>query len=115
MAGTQELLPLPAGSEVVSGYSRFNRQSVYVQGGEKFWGAWVPPPIPFSPSDTYHVITSVDESRIDLVAYRYYKTPELWWVIAEANGIQFPADELSEGTILRVPDLTKLMLLGMIQ
>jgi hypothetical protein len=112
---TDELLPLAEDSETTHAYSRFNGQMVFMEGGEKFWGTWIAPEVPYSPSDIYHTVTEADESRIDLIAYKYYQTPELWWVIAEANGLMFPCEELAEGTVLRVPDLGNLMTLGYIR
>lgn len=112
---TNELLPLADDSEVLHGYSRFNGQMVFLDAGEKFWGTWIAPEITFSPFDTYHTITQADAGRLDLIAYRYYQTPELWWVIAEANGLMFPSEELEEGTVLRIPDLGNLTVLGYVR
>jgi len=112
---TQELKPLPADSEIVSGYSRFNGQLLFQQGGEKFWGTWIPPDILFSPNDVYHTVTSADVGRLDLIAYKYYQTPELWWVLAHVNGLMFSCDELTEGDVLRIPDISPLMRNGAIR
>jgi hypothetical protein len=60
------------------------------------------PDIPYTDTDDY-VITTIGD-RLDLLAYSYYKDPELWWVISVANshitnGSLFP----QPGTQLRVP------------
>jgi len=115
MATTNELLPLAEHSEIVHDYSRFFRQSVYRESGEMFWGTWIPPEIPFSPQDVYHEVAEKDERRLDLISYRWYKTPELWWVIAEANNLMFPVDDLEIGMILRIPNKVTLRTLGILQ
>lgn len=60
------------------------------------------PDIPYTDTDDY-VITTIGD-RLDLLAYSYYKDPELWWVISIANnhitkGSMFPAPGLQ----LRIP------------
>jgi nucleoid-associated protein YgaU len=60
------------------------------------------PNIPLSSLDSY-VVTTIGD-RLDLLAYRFYRDTELWWVIAAANnnatkGALFPAP----GTQLRIP------------
>jgi nucleoid-associated protein YgaU len=60
------------------------------------------PNIPLSSSDLY-VVTTIGD-RLDLLAYRFYRDTELWWIIATANnnvtkGALFPAP----GTQLRIP------------
>ena len=60
------------------------------------------PDIPYTDTDDY-VITTIGD-RLDLLAYSYYKDPELWWVISVANnnitkGSMFP----EPGTQLRIP------------
>lgn len=60
------------------------------------------PDIPYTDTDDY-VVTTVGD-RLDLLAYSYYKDPELWWVISVANnhitkGSMFP----TPGLQLRIP------------
>lgn len=49
-----------------------------------------------------HVVRNTDIGRLDLLAYEYYGTPSLWWVIADANDIinQF---DLTLGQALKIP------------
>ena len=60
------------------------------------------PDIPYKDTDDY-VITTIGD-RLDLLAYSYYKDPELWWIISSANnhitkGSMFPPPGLQ----LRIP------------
>ena len=60
-----------------------------------------------SSSDKIHEVTPSEENRLDLVSYKYYNTPLLWWVIAEASDISNPL-VLPVGTHLRIPSRTTL-------
>lgn len=40
--------------------------------------------------------------RFDLLAYRYYGDPTLWWLIADANPEVFYPD-LVTGSVIRIP------------
>ena len=41
------------------------------------------PSIPHSENDIY--IITRDSDRLDLLANKYYGTPNLWWILAQAN------------------------------
>lgn len=58
--------------------------------------------IPESKNDEYHRVTQGDVNRIDLIAYRYYRDCNLWWIIAEANNVLNPL-KLEVGSVLRIP------------
>ncbi len=47
--------------------------------------------------------------RLDLISQKAYGTPNLWWVIAEFNGINDPLFDLRPGTILRIPSLDRVL------
>ncbi len=51
-------------------------------------------------SDVFHVVA--EGERLDLLAYRYYADPALWWVIADANDIKNPL-RIEVGNRLRIP------------
>lgn len=58
--------------------------------------------IPESANDTYFVVNPDYENRLDLVSFKFYNTPLLWWVIAECSDIYNPLI-VPVGTVLRVP------------
>lgn len=66
--------------------------------------------IPYREDDSYLKVTDVNENRLDKIAYEYYGSTKLWWVIAEASGILNPLD-VPIDTILRIPTLSSLYLL----
>lgn len=63
--------------------------------------------VPESPDDIIHEVKPGEEGRLDLISYKYYNTPGLYWVICYANNIDDPMD-VKAGTILRIPSWTTL-------
>lgn len=41
--------------------------------------------------------------RLDNLAYRFYGSPQLWWVIAFANRFRLPSLSLKPGMVVRIP------------
>ena len=68
-------------------------------------------PLQLQPSDNdvFVQITQEFLSRPDLMSYKAYGTPDLWWVIYEFNGIKDPLFELKLGTILRIPEKERVL------
>lgn len=62
------------------------------------------PDIPESDDDLYHELTAGEEGKFDLLAFYYYGTVDLWWVIAAANGVLNPW-RVPAGTRLRIPSI----------
>lgn len=58
--------------------------------------------IPQTNSDKFHEVKAGEDNRLDLIAYKYYRNPSLWWVIAEANNIIDPI-KVEVGEVLRIP------------
>ena len=85
----------------------FLRKSLLVEeasGGDTFvfWGIYKRQDIAASTGDITYFVESGD--RMDSLAYKYYGNPRLWWVIAEANGMEDPESELYVGRKLRIPN-----------
>ena len=60
------------------------------------------PVIPRSDRDLYIISRTGD--RLDLLAQRFYETPEAWWIIAEANQIGKGTLVIPPGLQIRIPD-----------
>jgi hypothetical protein len=60
-----------------------------------------------SPKDKIYIVESGYEDRIDMVSFKFYNTPHLWWVIAEVNHIKNPM-RLEVGIALRIPPLDEI-------
>ena len=52
--------------------------------------------------DQYHLVEAGEENRLDLISYKFYGTALLYWVIAEASGIDDPFD-VPAGITVRIP------------
>jgi len=50
-----------------------------------------------------------DGERADLIAWRYFGRPELWWVVCDYNDLFWPLD-LEPGTVLRLPSREHLIM-----
>jgi nucleoid-associated protein YgaU len=57
--------------------------------------------IPATPAGFLHTFTA--DERLDLLAFTYYRNPEKFWLIADANGEVDPEDLLDPGRALRIP------------
>jgi len=60
-------------------------------------------PVYPSSADRTYVVPAHQENRLDLISNAFYGTPELWWVIADANNMSDPMTATPAGTQLRIP------------
>jgi len=80
--------------------------------GHYFLGTFYPVNVTPNPSDTLYTVEGGDLGRPDIISYKHYKTPDLYWVILWVNGIADPFEGLYPGMILRIPTVTRLFNLG---
>lgn len=73
---------------------------------EVFFGPRARHLLPEDPSSPDARVTAVEGTRLGAMAYEFYGTPALWWVIADASDVVDPSD-IAPGTELRVPDLSR--------
>lgn len=78
-------------------------ECVIDEDGNKYRSTYEPTSFPVRQTDHYYVVEPKYANRLDLVAYKFYHNPLLYWIIAEASNINNPLD-LPVGTLLRVPD-----------
>jgi nucleoid-associated protein YgaU len=57
--------------------------------------------IPPTPAGFVHVVTADD--RLDLLSYQFYRNPEKFWLIADANTAMDPENLLEPGRQLLIP------------
>ena len=57
--------------------------------------------IPSTPAGFFHTYTS--DERLDLIAYKFYRNAEKFWLIADANSEMDPEDLLQPGRALLIP------------
>jgi len=60
--------------------------------------------------DLFITVTKELENRPDLVSFKAYGLPDLWWVIYEFNNISDPLFGLKAGQILRIPELNRVLI-----
>ncbi len=88
-------------SVTVTKRSRLNFADLVSDGEYEYWDLVVLPEIPEQSDDTRYQVMGGD--RIDLLAYKFYGSPVLWWVLAVANNMELVPTALNVGDILRVP------------
>ena len=59
-------------------------------------------PVEDSTQDVYHEVLKEEENRLDIIANKYYGSPDMFWVIAMGNNIVDPF-VIKAGDILRIP------------
>jgi nucleoid-associated protein YgaU len=57
--------------------------------------------IPPTPAGFLHTFRA--DERLDILAYNFYRNPEKFWLIADANDELDPEDLLEPGRQLRIP------------
>lgn len=68
--------------------------------GKRFYASPDLPVIPVTDNDIY--ITAGEFTRMDVLAYEYYRNPSYWWIIAKANNLGF-GYAIKEGEQVRIP------------
>jgi nucleoid-associated protein YgaU len=53
------------------------------------------------PAGFFHTFRA--DERLDLLAFRFYRNPEKFWLIADANTEMDPEDLLQPGRVLLIP------------
>ena len=60
-----------------------------------------------STRDVFYSVEPGYENRMDLISFKFYNTPFLWWAIASINNIENPMI-VPSGIVLRIPDLSSI-------
>ncbi len=69
--------------------------------GKRVYKTTIFPRIKKQNSDLY--VTSKYGDRLDVLAHKYYKNADLWWIIAQANHIGKGTLVIESGIQLRIP------------
>ena len=83
--------------------SRYSNTAIFEDSGEVFRGTYNKIRIEPSSEDKIILVRSEEAGRPDLIALRYYGNPKLYWVIAEANKLMDPINEIVAGMELLIP------------
>lgn len=69
--------------------------------GKRVTRSVIYPPIPKTNDDIYVITTPGD--RVDILAYKYYGSVSLAWIILEANSLSKDSYVMAPGTQVRIP------------
>lgn len=92
--------------EKVEYYDRYKNCKLLIdkETGDKYLESFEAETIPYRVDDIYHTVEANEAHRLDLIAYKYYGNPLLWWVLALANEIRNPIVAPAAGDVVRVPN-----------
>ena len=74
-----------------------------------YLGTWESRNLTEDPSDQLYVLEEYEVGRPDLISYRYYKTPKLYWLILHVNDISDPFEDMYPGMLIRIPALQRVL------
>lgn len=76
--------------------------------GKQVYKTTIYPTVAPSASDV--LVIANDSEYLDTLAFKYYKDPTLWWIIANVNNVGKGRLSVEPGTQLRIPtDINKVL------
>ena len=54
---------------------------------------------------SYYRVRGDEVSQPDLISYRVYGTERYWWIICLVNEIEDPFTDITEGSIMQIPNI----------
>lgn len=92
---------------------RYEKAWVYKDDNNRYFlGTFPSINIPPDPTDQLYIIQAGDDARPDILSYKFYKTPALFWVILRVNDILDPFEKMYVGMLIRIPTIQRLASLG---
>lgn len=85
--------------------SPYKRTQLFIKNGRAFFGIWRPLDVQMDGDEEDVLIQRGIEGHLDLVAFVVYGDRRLWRVIAHANQIDFPMEEVTVGRRIIIPKL----------
>lgn len=79
------------------------------EAGRYFLGAYPAPAITPHSTDVIYILEAGDVARPDMISYKFYQTPTLYWVILWVNNILDPFEGMYPGMMLRIPSKMRLI------
>jgi len=94
----------PARTIQQSTISRYRNTRVFSDSsGKVFYGTWRSPKIRQTKLPYIHIVAIEELKRPDLISYRVYQDPSMFWAIAVRNNIFMPMRDLTPGMTLMCP------------
>jgi nucleoid-associated protein YgaU len=91
----------------VSVNSRLNLTELRLEDGVEFFEAPIVQDFPEQDDDIF--ITVEENTRMDLLAYKYYGDPSLYWVIMQANELMIAPFGIFKGKKIRIPNRNRVI------
>mgnify|MGYP001500435994 CR=1 FL=1 len=86
--------------------SRYRNTRLYIDATQTvFFGTWKAPDIRQFRQPTIYTVSPEELRRPDLIAYRVYGDPSLFWAIAARNNIFMPLKDIQVGQVLVCPHM----------
>lgn len=83
--------------------SRFKQTRLLIKSGRAFFGLWQPLNVKIDGDEEKIKVVMGQEGQLDRFAGDVYGDRTLWPVIAEANQIDFPPEQVTVGRMLIIP------------
>lgn len=83
----------------------YKRTAVFVtaSNGRAFYGLWTPIQVDLDGDEEEYTIPQGMQGHLDLIADEFYEDRRLWRVIAHANKIDFPHEDVVAGMTIVIP------------
>lgn len=90
--------------------SRYRNTRLLIDGNNiVFFGTWRPPKIFETQLPLAHIVAPEEVKRPDLISYRVYKDPNMFWAIAIRNNVFMPLKDIRVGQTLLCPHIDDVM------
>lgn len=83
--------------------SVYKRTRLFVKNGRAFFGLWRPIEVAMDGDEEEVAVQRGLHGQLDLIAHQVYGDRRLWRVIAQANLIDFPLEDVTPGLRLVIP------------
>ena len=84
----------------------YKRTRLFTQRGRSFFGRWRAVDVKIDGDEEEYVVREGQEGQLDILAHDRYGDRQLWRVIAQANLIDFPLEQVVPGMKLILPKLS---------
>jgi hypothetical protein len=81
----------------------YKRTAVFIKDGRAFYGLWNPIEVTLDGDEEEYTIPQGMQGSLDLLADEFYEDRRLWRVIAHANKIDFPHEDVVAGMTIIIP------------
>ena len=81
----------------------YKRTSVFIKDGRAFYGLWNPIEVTLDGDEEEYTIPQGMHGSLDLLADEFYGDRRMWPIIAQANKIDFPHEDVTAGMTVIIP------------